>query len=66
MTPPDLLFAYVFGLFKIAVIAQQIYRRFMLGHTRDPRFGALLRGVRLLGRQAARALGRGRIHGLTR
>ncbi len=62
---PALLFAYVFGLFKIAVIAQQIYRRFTLGHTRDPRFGALIHGVRILARQSARALEKGRIHGLT-
>lgn len=55
------LFAYVFGLFKVAVIAQQIYRRFALGHTKDARFGALLHGVRVLGRQSARALDAGRI-----
>jgi len=55
------LFAYVYGLFKIAVIAQQIYRRFTLGHTQDPRFGALIHGVRILGRQSARALEAGRI-----
>ena len=57
----DLLFAYVFGLFKIAVIAQQIYRRSAEGHTTDPRFAALIHGVRILGRQAASALERGRI-----
>jgi aminoglycoside phosphotransferase (APT) family kinase protein len=57
----DVLFAYVFGLFKIAAIAQQIYRRFTLGHTRDPRFAAMLEGVRILGRQSARALALGRI-----
>ncbi len=55
------LFAYVYGLFKIAVIAQQIYRRFTEGHTTDPRFAAMILGVRVLGRQAARALERGRI-----
>ncbi|MBI4950906.1 MAG: phosphotransferase family protein [Myxococcales bacterium] len=58
------LFYYVFGLFKIAVIAQQIYQRFVAGHTKDPRFGALIVGVRILGEQAARALDRGRIHAL--
>jgi aminoglycoside phosphotransferase (APT) family kinase protein len=58
---PDLLFAYVFGLFKIAGIAQQIFRRYALGHTRDPRFATLLQGVRILGRQAARTLERGRL-----
>ncbi len=61
----DVLFAYVFGLFKIAVIAQQIYRRFAEGKTTDPRFAAMIHGVRILGRQSARALERGRIHGLT-
>jgi aminoglycoside phosphotransferase (APT) family kinase protein len=57
----DVLFAYVFGLFKIAVIAQQIYRRFAEGHTTDPRFAAMSEGVRILGRQATRALERGRV-----
>ena len=57
----DLLFAYVFGLFKIAVIAQQIYRRSAEGHTTDPRFAALIHGVRILGRQSGRALEGGRI-----
>jgi aminoglycoside phosphotransferase (APT) family kinase protein len=35
---PD--FYYVFGLFRLAVIAQQIYYRFKLGQTRNPRFQA--------------------------
>ena len=38
---PDPLFYYVFGVFKIAVIVQQIYSRFVQGHTQDPRFGQL-------------------------
>jgi len=29
---------YVFGLFKIAVVLQQIFHRYHLGQTRDPRF----------------------------
>lgn len=61
---PSPLFYYVFALFKIAVILQQIYRRFVDGHTRDERFAALDRRVLALGGQAARALDRGRIHGL--
>jgi aminoglycoside phosphotransferase (APT) family kinase protein len=60
----DVLFHYVFALFKIAVIAQQIYKRFALGHTKDPRFAAMIVGVRVLGDQATRALDRGRIGGL--
>jgi aminoglycoside phosphotransferase (APT) family kinase protein len=35
---PD--FYYVFGLFRLAVIAQQIYYRFKLGQTKNPRFQA--------------------------
>jgi aminoglycoside phosphotransferase (APT) family kinase protein len=59
-----LLFHYVFALFKIAVIAQQIYRRFKEGFSSDPRFGTLIFAVQILGRQAARAIDRGRIHDL--
>jgi aminoglycoside phosphotransferase (APT) family kinase protein len=57
----DMVLCYVFALFKIAVIAQQIYKRFVLGHTKDPRFAAMIVGVQVLGEQAARALDRGRI-----
>ncbi len=62
--PASVLFYYVFALFKIAVILQQIYKRFVEGKTRDPRFGTLLQSVRLLSAQAARAIDKGRIHGL--
>ena len=57
----DVLFHYVFALFKLAVIVQQIYRRFRDGHTSDPRFARLGATVRILGTQARRALDRGRI-----
>jgi len=62
--PGEPVFLYVYGLVKLAVIAQQIYRRFRDGHSRDPRFAAMIDGVRVLGRQAARAVERGRIHDL--
>ncbi|HET8724870.1 MAG TPA: phosphotransferase family protein [Anaeromyxobacteraceae bacterium] len=62
--PGDLLFHYVFALFKLAVIVQQIYRRFVDGHTSDPRFARLGDMVRVLGVQVSRALERGRIHDL--
>ncbi len=55
------LFPYVFALFRLAVIVQQIYRRYLEGHTRDPRFGPLLQWVRILAGQATRALEKGRI-----
>ncbi len=41
-------FYYCFGLFRLAVIAQQIYKRFHLGFTKDKRFGLLIHAVRLL------------------
>lgn len=35
-------FYYCFGLFRLAVIAQQIYYRFFHGQTKDERFGMLM------------------------
>ncbi|NNL01402.1 MAG: phosphotransferase, partial [Eudoraea sp.] len=37
----NLTFYFAYGLFKIAVIAQQIYYRFKHGFTKDPRFASL-------------------------
>ena len=37
----NIVFYYAFGLFKIAVIAQQIYYRYSKGLTTDPRFANL-------------------------
>ncbi|HEY8378449.1 MAG TPA: phosphotransferase family protein [Nannocystis sp.] len=54
-------FYYVFGLFKTAVVAQQIYVRYVRGHTRDPRFAAMIAGVRALAAQAERVIASGRI-----
>jgi aminoglycoside phosphotransferase (APT) family kinase protein len=55
-----MLFYYCFGLYKIAVIVQQIFARFVRGHTRDERFSRLNECVAALGRQAIRALETGR------
>ncbi|MEZ4454042.1 MAG: phosphotransferase family protein [Nannocystaceae bacterium] len=54
----DVVFYYCFGLFKTAVVAQQIYFRFARGHTQDPRFAAFQFAVRGLAEQAERFLGR--------
>jgi aminoglycoside phosphotransferase (APT) family kinase protein len=59
----DAVFYYVFGLFKLAVVAQQIYARWAKGVTRDPRFGALDASVRALGATAVGAIARGRLDG---
>jgi aminoglycoside phosphotransferase (APT) family kinase protein len=62
---PDPLFYYVYGLFKIAAIIQQIYFRYRQGHTQDERFARLLEVVQGCGYMAALALEKGRIHHLT-
>jgi aminoglycoside phosphotransferase (APT) family kinase protein len=57
----DVVFFYAFGLFKTAVVAQQIYYRFAKGLTQDPRFAAFIHGVRVLAEQAKGAIERGRL-----
>ena len=54
----SLTFYFCYGLFKLAVIVQQIYYRFFKGLTRDPRFANLNEMVGLLGRVAAGAIER--------
>jgi aminoglycoside phosphotransferase (APT) family kinase protein len=58
-----IVFHYVYGLFKVAAIAQQIYARFKAGKTADPRFGGLIHVVRACGRMAERAMETGRVGG---
>ncbi len=57
----SLTFYFCFGLFKLAVIVQQIYYRFFKGHTQDPRFANLNEMVGLLGQVAAQAIERDKI-----
>ena len=49
-------FYYVFGTFKIGVIAQQIYSRYVKGFTQDERFANFDKFVAALGRIAANSL----------
>jgi len=51
-------FYYCFGLFRLAVIAQQIYYRFYHGQTKDPRFQMLVFAVRILEETARGVMGR--------
>jgi aminoglycoside phosphotransferase (APT) family kinase protein len=44
----NLVFYYVYGLFKIAVIVQQIYYRYKKGLTSDKKFKDLNKMTRLL------------------
>jgi len=54
----DIVFYYVFGTFKLAVIAQQIYFRYAKGFTRDKRFATFNFFVNSLGRIALGAIER--------
>ncbi|MGH7600307.1 MAG: phosphotransferase family protein, partial [bacterium] len=49
---PQIVFYYVYGLFKIAVIVQQIYHRYKQGLTQDKRFAPLIHVVRACGKMA--------------
>jgi aminoglycoside phosphotransferase (APT) family kinase protein len=57
----DMLFYYVFGTFKLAVIAQQIYFRYARGFTRDERFATFNQFVDSLGKIALAAIESGKI-----
>lgn len=58
------VFYFVFGLFKLAVIVQQIYARYQKGHTRDERFANLIHGVRACATLAGTAVDKDRIYEL--
>ena len=60
----DVVFYYVLGLFKVGVIAQQIYFRYHQGLTQDERFAGLGMAVALLAQVAVRAVERNRISNL--
>ncbi len=49
-------FYYIYALFKIAVIVQQIYNRYKKGFSQDPRFANMIDVVRVLGTTGAREI----------
>ncbi len=51
----DIVYYYVFGLFKNAIVMQQIYKRYTLGTTTDARFAQLIQGVHALLKRAEKA-----------
>ena len=54
----SLVFYYTFGLFKTAVVLQQIYYRYAKGLTKDPRFAPFIMVVRALADQAQLSIDR--------
>lgn len=59
-----LTFYFAYGLFKIAVIAQQIYYRFIHGHTSDKRFAHLNKTAALCCQTAWQAIQKNKIDDL--
>ncbi len=60
----DPLWYYAFGLFKLVVIAQQLYARWAAGLTRQARYEHAILAVRGLSAAGLRAIELGRIEGL--
>lgn len=54
-----IVFQYCFGLFKTAIVLQQIYFRYVQGLTKDPRFAQLGFAMQILVAGAVRAAERG-------
>jgi aminoglycoside phosphotransferase (APT) family kinase protein len=60
-TVNNAVFYFAYGLFKIAVIVQQIYARYKQGLTQDTRFAGLIHLVRAASRTACLAIDKQRI-----
>ena len=57
----NMLFYYCFGLYKFAVIVQQIYARYARGFTKDERFARFNERVRMISEEGLRALESGNV-----
>ena len=55
------LYYYAFALYKLAVVAQQLYRRYRDGLTKEERYAPMLEGVRAVSSAALLAIEKGRI-----
>jgi len=61
----NVLWYYAYALYKLAVVAQQLYRRYKDGLTREERYVAMLEGVRAVTGAALHAVDKGRIDRLS-
>jgi aminoglycoside phosphotransferase (APT) family kinase protein len=57
----NVLFYYAFALYKLAVVAQQLYKRYVDGLTKEDRYSVMLAGVQALTTAALVAVDKGRI-----
>lgn len=60
----NILFYFIFGLFKIAVIVQQIFLRYSKGFTNDTRFSQLNKIVELYGIMSSQAIDKKKVDDL--
>lgn len=61
----NLVFYFAFSLFKLSVVAQQLYARYVRGLTTEPRYAMMIEGVRGLTRAAVQAIEADRIDRLS-
>ena len=61
----DGLYYYIYGLFKVIVIAQQIYARYKAGFSKDERFAMFIFAVKIMAQTAVLAIQKKRIDNLT-
>ena len=57
----NIVYYYVYGLFKTAVVVQQIFYRYFHGHTQDKRFAGLGEAAKMMCFKASRAIEKDRI-----
>ena len=57
----NILYFYVFGLFKNSVVIQQIYNRYKKGLSTDPRFADLIFGVKALSKKGVKSVESGKM-----
>lgn len=57
----NVLFYYAFALYKLAVVAQQLYKRYVDGLTKEDRYSVMLAGVQAVTTAALVAVDKGRI-----
>lgn len=60
----NIVYYYVFGLFKIAVVVQQIYKRYKTGHSTNPKFANMDKAVKGLSIMALQAIHKNRMEDL--
>jgi len=58
-TATNMPFYYSFALFKLAVVAQQLYQRYARGLTKEQRYAFMIEGVKGLSRAATRVIATG-------